>query len=53
MQEEQRLSNMLDEIAHVRLCPTHRDIADVLGIPKGTVDSGLYYLKESFGALCN
>lgn len=49
--EETRLQGMLEEISHVHLCPTHRDIADVLGVPKGTVDSGLFYLKDSLRAL--
>ncbi len=30
--------------------PTHREIAEVTGNPKGSVDSGLFYLKKSFEA---
>lgn len=33
-------------MARVRLAPTNADIAEVLGIPKGTVDSGLYWLRR-------
>ncbi len=32
------------------LLPTHKDIAEVLGVAKGSVDSGLYYLRKAFGA---
>ena len=28
--------------------PTHKDIADVLKIPRGSIDSGIYYIKTSF-----
>ncbi len=28
--------------------PTHREIAEILDLPKGTVDSGIYYIKNSF-----
>ena len=30
--------------------PTHMDIAEVLGVAKGSVDSGLYYLRKAFSA---
>ena len=42
------MQNTLDEIAKVPIAPTHQEIANVLGIPKGSVDSGLYYLKNAF-----
>jgi len=29
------------------LSPTHRKVAEILGIPKGSIDSTLYYLKKS------
>lgn len=51
--EELRLASMLDEISRVPIDPTHRDIAEVLGIPKGSVDSGLYYLKDALRVLSN
>ena len=34
------------ELARVRVAPTNRAIAAVLGIPKGTVDTGLYWLRR-------
>lgn len=45
------LSNTREALARVPLSPTHRDIAEVLGIPKGTVDSGLFYLKSGMKTL--
>lgn len=49
--ERQRLDALLHDLSHVTLGPSHRDIAEVLGIPKGTVDSAIFYLKESLQAL--
>ena len=34
------------ELSRVRLAPSNRHIATVLGIPKGTVDTGLYLLRH-------
>jgi hypothetical protein len=36
------------EISRVPTTPTHREIARVLGTPKGSIDSGIYYLKNAF-----
>ena len=38
------------ELARVRTAPSNRAIADVLGIPKGTVDTGLHWLQVNNGA---
>ena len=35
-----------EEMAKVRLAPTNREIGAALGIPKGTVDTGLFWLKR-------
>ena len=51
LREKRRLLDTTGEIARVPLCPTHCDIAEVLGVPKGSVDSGLYYLKVSLRSL--
>ncbi len=51
LREKRRLLETIGEIARVPLCPTHCDIAEVLSVPKGSVDSGLYYLKVSLGSL--
>ncbi|MCF7929754.1 MAG: hypothetical protein K9L68_14155 [Spirochaetales bacterium] len=43
-----QLDNLHEHINRLPLTPTHRDIATVLGIPKGSVDSGLYYIRNTF-----
>ncbi len=48
--ERVHLENARRALSRVPVCPTHRDIADVLGIPKGSVDSGLYYLRRTLHA---
>jgi len=41
----------LDHQKHIlSLSPTHQELARVLGMPKGTVDSSLYHLKRSLGS---
>lgn len=46
----QRLKKRLDdtryEISRVPVRPTHGEIAELLQIPKGTVDSGIHYLRK-------
>lgn len=41
------------EITKISRAPTHREISTILGIPKGSVDSGLYYIKNSFSEAYN
>ena len=41
-----RMHLAMQRMARVALSPTNREIAAVLGVPKGTVDSGLYWLKR-------
>jgi hypothetical protein len=41
-----RMSSSMQRMARVGLAPTNREISRVLGVPKGTVDSGLYWLKR-------
>ncbi|MCX7788238.1 MAG: hypothetical protein N2442_11140 [Spirochaetes bacterium] len=36
------------KLSHHYLCPTHRKVAEILGIPKGSIDSMLYYLKKGY-----
>jgi DNA-directed RNA polymerase specialized sigma24 family protein len=38
-------------MSRVGMSPTNREIAAVLGVPKGTVDSGLYWLKRKLAAV--
>ena len=46
------LMDTIDELSRVPTTPTHRDIAMILGVPKGSVDSGLYYLKNAYLEAC-
>jgi chromosome segregation ATPase len=48
---ETRIKKTKGDIRSASLLPTHRDIAEVLGQSKGSVDSGLYYLKQAFDDL--
>lgn len=48
-QERAHLKNARHELARVPVSPTHRDIAEVLEMPKGSVDSALYYMRTSLG----
>ncbi len=41
-----RMRTAIRRMSRVLLNPTNRDIAEVMAIPKGTVDSGLYWLKR-------
>lgn len=41
-----RMRGAMDRMARVGLAPTNKEIARILGVPKGTVDSGLYWLKK-------
>jgi len=42
-----RYTALLARKARIRLLVSNRAIAEILHIPKGTVDSGLFYFKES------
>lgn len=41
-----RLRSMRNRLARMRLNASNREIANLLGIPKGTIDSSLHALKE-------
>ena len=49
--ERTKFTKITQEISTISLVPTHKDIAEVLNVPKGSVDSGLYYLKNAFGKI--
>ena len=49
--EQSRFEKITREIGIISLVPTHKDIAEVMDVPKGSVDSGLYYLKNAFGGI--
>jgi len=44
--ERKRYERTTRDIGRVPKSPTHRDIARILGLPKGSVDSRFYYLKK-------
>jgi RNA polymerase sigma factor (sigma-70 family) len=46
-----RMESAARRMARVGLSPTNREIAAVLGVPKGTVDSGLYWLKRKLASV--
>jgi len=43
---QKRLEDTRREISRVPARPTHGEIAQLLGVPKGTVDSGLHYFRK-------
>jgi DNA-directed RNA polymerase specialized sigma24 family protein len=47
----QRMHAAVRRMSRVGMSPTNREIAAVLGVPKGTVDSGLYWLKRKLAAV--
>ncbi len=46
-----RMKSAITRMSRIMLNPTNREIAEVLGIPKGTVDSGLYWLKRKLSVV--
>lgn len=36
------------KLSHRYLSPSHQKVAEILGIPKGSIDSTLYYLKKGY-----
>ncbi len=44
-----RLESVRSRISRIRLDATNREIAAELGVPKGTIDSGLYFLQKKRG----
>jgi hypothetical protein len=38
-----KIVNLLKSVSFL---PTHKDIGEVLGVPKGSIDSGLYYIRK-------
>lgn len=46
-EERRRFDRVTRKMARSPVEPTHREIAEVLGIPKGTVDSALHYIRRA------
>ncbi len=49
--QRRRMSAAMERMSRVGLAPTNLEISRVLGVPKGTVDSGLYWLKRKLAAV--
>ncbi|MEI8096450.1 MAG: hypothetical protein WCG80_19735 [Spirochaetales bacterium] len=47
----ERLANLQTRRTAMTVVPTHLDLSRLLGIPKGTVDSGIYHLKKELACL--
>jgi hypothetical protein len=45
---KQKIYKMNMTISKAPTRPTHKDIAEILGIPRGSIDSGIHYIKSSF-----
>lgn len=48
--EKARLDRVRAELETLRTVVPNSVVARIVGVPKGTVDSGLFYLKKMFGA---
>jgi hypothetical protein len=48
---QSRMRAAMIRMARVKLAPTNLEIARVVGVPKGTVDSGLYWLKRKLASV--
>jgi hypothetical protein len=46
--EKRKFEFACRELWNLQAGPSHRDIAEVLGIPKGSVDSGIYYIRHAY-----
>jgi DNA-directed RNA polymerase specialized sigma24 family protein len=46
-----RMKSAMQRMSRVGLAPTNLEISRVLGVPKGTVDSGLYWLKRKLASV--
>jgi hypothetical protein len=46
--ERRRFGRALEELGDMRLIVPNSVVARILGVPKGTVDSGLYYLRRRY-----
>lgn len=48
-----KIIHMNRNISNAIVRPTHKDLADILQIPKGSIDSGIFYIKNSFKKIEN
>lgn len=45
--EKNGLMSTVNQMKQIRNAPTHKDIAHLLNIPKGSIDSGIFYLRRA------
>lgn len=45
---DRRLKNLNEKIKKAHLHPTNHEISEVLSVPKGTIDSGIFYLRKAY-----
>ena len=50
---KKRLDDTRHEISRVPCRPTHGEVAELLKVPKGTVDSGLHYFRKKYNTTIN
>jgi hypothetical protein len=41
-----RYEKIIEQLNAVSLLPTHKEIGEALGVPKGSIDSSLYYIRK-------
>lgn len=52
LQKQRNYMRKLQEnLRKASLAPSHRDIARITGLPKGSVDSGLYYIRKALESM--
>lgn len=49
----ERYDGIVNLLRSVSFLPTHKDIGEVLGVPKGSIDSGLHYIRKEIQGLGN
>lgn len=47
----ERLSDLVSKMNSICLSVSHKQLSAMLGIPKGTIDSGVFYLKKKYRSL--
>lgn len=48
LQIKEKLDRSAARVQRLHVHPTNREISEVLNIPKGTIDSGIYYFRNSY-----
>ncbi|MGC9313594.1 MAG: hypothetical protein ACP5IA_12985 [Sediminispirochaetaceae bacterium] len=48
LRTREKLARSTARVQQIHVHPTNREISEVLNVPKGTIDSGIYYLRNSY-----